>query len=125
MFGFVSACAKSAHVFQKHSNWLCGLYISNPSSDTKAFLATFPCALRLPNLQQYIFHCMLYGITLWAYLSEPFVKDSHINGKATISRAHLDHTLPLRTVTEKYTEILHVKKMADLVAVTQVLTFEN
>ena len=31
------------------------------------------------------FHCMHYGITLWAYLSEPLIRDSH--GKTTIPHA--------------------------------------
>ena len=30
-------------------------------------------------------HCMHYGITLWAYLSEPLIRDSH--GKTTIPHA--------------------------------------
>ena len=44
-------------------------------------------------------HCMHYGITLWAYLSEPLVKDSHKRStENTIPRApsHVI-TLPLRT----------------------------
>ena len=48
-------------------------------------------------------HCMHYGITLWAYLSELLVKDSHkrcfkFDGKTNntvCSKSH-DHTLPLR-----------------------------
>ena len=51
--------------------------------------------------QQYTIQCMHYSIyTLWAYLSEQLVKDSH-------KRLSL-----IVRVTEKYTETLHVKKMA-------------
>ena len=68
---------------------------------------------------------MDYGITLWAYLSESLVKESQasnrskLGGKATIPRAPsyvITHYRYVR-VTERYTETLHVKKMADLVAV--------
>ena len=74
--------------------------------------------------------CMHYGITLWAYLSEPLVKDSHKCLSLTeIPRAPshvITHYRYIR-VTERYTETLHVKKMADLVAVYNcitLLTFE-
>ena len=56
VFGSVLACARSAHRFQK--------------------LAQAP-------QQQYIVHCMHYGITLWAYLSEPLVKDNYICLRST------------------------------------------
>ena len=48
---------------------------------------------------------LIYGITLWAYLSEPLVKDSD-----------KCHRVCYVHVTERYTETLHMKKMADLVA---------
>ena len=65
-----------------------------------------------------------YGITLWAYLSEPLVKDNHkclsLMDKTTIPRAPSYVITHYRYVhvTERYTETLHVKKMADLVAVS-------
>ena len=45
---------------------------------------------------------MHYSITLWAYLSEPLVKDSHKRLSSTEKPQYrvlksLDHTLPLRT----------------------------
>ena len=48
-------------------------------------LITLPQTLRLFYVplrsqapqQQYTVHCMHYSITLWAYLSEPLIKDSH------------------------------------------------
>ena len=58
---------------------------------------------------------MHYGITLWAYLSEPLVKDE-FDRKTTIPHALsyvITHYRYIR-VTERYTEILHMKKMADL-----------
>ena len=68
-----------------------------------------------------------YGITLWAYLSEPLVKDSHKRPGSTekshytaIPRAPsyvITHYRYVR-VTGRYTETLHVKKMADLVGVS-------
>ena len=111
---YVLACAKSAHVLiQKLSYSLCELLS----------LITLPQTLRLFYLslrshapqQQYIVHCMHYGITLWAYLSEPLVKDSHkclsSMEKAIIPRAQvtsLDHTLPLHTCyREIYGNISH------------------
>ena len=66
-------------------------------------------------------HCMHYGITLWAYLSEPLIKDSHKRStENTIPRApsHVITHYRYVRVTERYTETLHVKKMADLVAVS-------
>ena len=45
------------------------------------------CAYLSQTHRPIALHCMHYGITLWAYLSEPLVKDSHKR----------DHTLPLRT----------------------------
>jgi len=74
---------------------------------------------------------MHYGITLWAYLSEPLVKElqtSKFDGKATINTTCSSHLIThyrYVRVTEKYMEILHVKKMADLVAVTQVYNASN
>ena len=58
---------------------------------------------------------MHYSIALWAYL----VKDSHKCLKTTIPCAPshvITHYRYIR-VTERYTETLHVKKMADLVTV--------
>ena len=76
----------------------------------------FHCILRLPNSSSYTIHCMHYGITLRAYLSEPFVKESHkrLNSMENVCSSHLiTHYVYVR-VTERYTETLHVKKMADL-----------
>ena len=44
-------------------------------------------------------HCMHYGITLWAYLSEPLVKDSHKRSMENTIPCAPSHviTLPLRT----------------------------
>ena len=52
--------------------------------------------------QQCIVHCMHYGITLWAYLSETLVKDNHKHLSSTEKSQYrvlksLDHTLLLRT----------------------------
>ena len=80
VFSSVLACAKSAHVFQKLSDSLCGLCLSfltnNSSSDTKTFLR-FIVFSGFPTAISYIVHCMHHGITQWAYLSEPLIKDSH------------------------------------------------
>ena len=68
------------------------------TSDTKAFYVS----LRSQGpQQQYIVHWMHYGITLWAYLSEPLIKDSnkrlHLTEKPQYHvLMSLDHTLPLR-----------------------------
>ena len=101
MFGSVLACAKSAHVFQKISCSLCGLSLYK--------LITLPQTVRLfyvslrsqASQQQYTIHCMHihYDITLWAYLSEPLVKDS----QATIMRHLITHYRYV-CVTERYTE---------------------
>ena len=91
VFGFVLVCAKSVHVFQKLSYSLCGLCL---------LLITLPQTVRLFYIslryqapqQQYIVHCMHYGITLWAYLSEPLVKESQtskFDRKATIPHAQV------------------------------------
>jgi len=50
----------------------------------------------------YIVHCMHYGTTLWAYLSEPLIKDSHKRLSLTEKPQYcmlksLDHTLLLCT----------------------------
>ena len=63
---------------------------------------------------------MHYGITLWAYLSEPLIKDSHKCLSLTEKPQYhvlksLDHYV---YVMKKYTETLHMMKMADLVTVT-------
>ena len=80
--------------------------------------------------QQHIIHCMHYSITLWVYLSEPFVKDSHKHLSSTKSHntacsSHLITHYRYARVTEKYTETLHVKKVADLVTVMQVYNASN
>ena len=70
VFGSVLACAKSAHMFCYS---LCGLCLTLPQT-----VRLFYASLRSQTpQQQYIIHCMHQGITLWAYLSEPLVKDSH------------------------------------------------
>ena len=60
---------------------------NNSSPDSKAFLRF------IAPQQQYTVHCMHNGITLWAYLSEPLVKDGHkrlkFDGKATIPCAQV------------------------------------
>ena len=63
---------------------------NNSSSDIKAFLR-FIVFSGSPTAVYHPLHA-LYGITLWAYLSEPLIKDSHrhtskFDGKATIPRA--------------------------------------
>ena len=73
--------------------------------------------------QQYIVHCMDYGITLCAYLSELLVKDSHKRLSSTEKPQcrvlkSLDHTLLLRTCYREIYGNIARKKMADLVAVT-------
>ena len=94
-------------------------FVSNNSETLRLFYVSLHS--RAPQ-QQYTVHCMHYGITLCAYLSEPFLKrqsqTSKFDRKATCNTElfkSLDHTLPLCMC---YREILHVKKMADLVAVT-------
>ena len=65
-------------------------------------------------------HCMPYSITMWAYLSELLIKDSHktskFDGKTTIPRAP-SHVLTHYCHGEVYGNIA-VRKMADLVAVS-------
>ena len=92
------ACVKSAHVFQKLSYLLCGLCLTLPQTLRLFYVSLHSQAPQ----QQYIVHCMHYGITLWAYLSEPLVKDSHKRLSSTEKPQYrvlksLDHTLPLRT----------------------------
>ena len=83
----------------------------------------FHCVLRLPNISTSSIG-MHYGITLQAYLSELLVKDSHKHisstekPQITTCSSHLITHYHYVRVTEKYMETLHVKKMADLVAVT-------
>ena len=64
------------------------------------------------------FHCMHYGNTLWAYLSEPLIKDSHQRLSSTEKPSHVVTHYHYVRVTERYTETLHMKKMADLVVVS-------
>ena len=94
--------------------------------------------LRLPRQQQYTVLSFLQckgmashkltssrglRITLWAYLSVDLVQDSHkrlsSTEKTTIPRApsHVITHYHYVCVTERYTETLYMKKMADLVAV--------
>ena len=73
--------------------------------------------------QQYIVHCMHYGITLWAYLSELLVKDSHKRLNLTEKPQYhvlksLDHTLLLRMCYGEIYGNIALEEMADLVAVT-------
>ena len=49
---------------------------NNSSSDTKVFLR-FIVFSGSSTVVSYIVHCMHYGTTLWAYLSELLIKDSH------------------------------------------------
>ena len=91
MFGSVLACM--CKVCSRVSEAL--LLTNNSFSDNKAFLhfiafSGSPTAVHRP-----------YDITLWTYLSEPLVKDSHIRLSST-EKQHcvlksLNHTLPLRT----------------------------
>ena len=90
------------------------------------FLLTLPQTVSLRSQgpqHQYTVHCMHFGITLLAYISEPLIKDSQKRLSLT-KKPHyrmlksLDHTLPLRMCYGRYMETLQVKKMADLVAVT-------
>ena len=64
---------------------------------------------------------LIYSITLWAYLPEPPVKDLHKSLSSTekpqyrvlqVTWSHI--TVTYIRVMERYKEILHVKKMADL-----------
>ena len=117
-FGSVLTCAKSAHVFQ---NFFLLDFVSNNSSST---LRLFYISLhsQAPE-QQYIVHCMHYGITLCAYFSELLVKDSHKCLSLTEKPqyyvpGHLTTHYHYVCDTKKYMETLHVKKMADLVTVT-------
>ena len=89
---------------------------NNSSSDSKGF-STFHCVLRLPQ-QQYTLHCMHYGITLWAYLSEPLIRVTNVyvrrKNHKNVRSCHLITHYRYVRFTERYTETLHVKKMADL-----------
>ena len=57
---------------------------------------------------------MHYGITLWAYLSEPLGHKRSTENTIRIPRApsHVITHYRYVRVTERYTETLHVKKMA-------------
>ena len=135
VFGSVLACAKSDHVFQKLFYSLCGLCLSlfrhyNSSSDSNVSLRSqapqqqytmlsFSSMRRNGHSHKLHVH---YGIALWAYLSEPLIKDSHKHLSSTekpqyhvlqVTRSHVYRYIH---VTERYTETLHMKKMADLVA---------
>ena len=105
-------------MFQKFSHWTLSP-ITLPQTLRLFYISL--CS-QAPQ-QQYIIHCMHYGITLWVYLSEPLVKDSHKCLSLTEKPqyhvpGHLITNYRYVRVTEKYTETLHVKKMADLVTVT-------
>ena len=103
VFGSVLACMCKVCSRVSEALLLALLIVSNnSSSDSKAFLRFIafsgsPTAVHCP-----------YGITLWAYLSEPLVKDSHKRLSRLITQYRYVR------VTEKYTETWHVKKMADL-----------
>ena len=110
-FGSVFACEKSAHMFQKLSYSLADFVSNNSSSDTKAFQC-FTVFSGSPTAVHHPLHALLYYT-----VGIPSVEDSHkhllkLDGKATITHYHYVR------VTKIYTETLHVKKMADLVAVT-------
>ena len=119
VFSFVFACAKSAHVFQKLSYSFCGLCLQ---------LITLPQTERLFYIllrsqapqQQYTVHCMHYSIILWAHLSEPLVKESQMskfdgkNHNTACSSYLITHYHYVR-VMDRYTETLHMKKMASVV----------
>ena len=92
-----------------------------PQSQIDLFTCTTVLHCAHTFLRPIALHCMHYGITLWAYLSEPLVKDNHKrSAENTIPRApsHVITHYRYVRVTERYTETLHVKKMADLVAVS-------
>ena len=61
---------------------------------------------------------MHYGNTLWAYLSEPLVKDSHQRLSLTEKPIHVITHYRYVRVMERYTETLHMNKMAYLVVVS-------
>ena len=116
VFGSVLACMCKVCSRASETLLLVLLTLSltiNSSSDSKAFLR-FIAFSGSPTA--YTIHCMHYGITLWAYLSEPLIKDGHKRLSSMEKLQYnvlksLDHTLPLRMW---YTETLHAKKMADL-----------
>ena len=64
---------------------------NNSSSDSKAFLRFIAFSGSTTAVHR------PYGITLWAYLSEPLVKDSHkclkFDGKTTTPRAQVANTV--------------------------------
>jgi len=94
MFSSFLACVSEAHLLALRTLSLItlprtvrGFYVSLRSQASQ---------------QQYTVHCMHYGITLWVYLSEPLVKESHQRLSSTEKPQYrvlksLDHTLPLRT----------------------------
>ena len=118
-----------------HIVWFCSYLCKVCSHVSEVFywtlsLITLPQTLRLFYIslhsqapeQQYIVHCMHYGITLWAYFSEPLVKDSHKCLSSTEKPqyyvpGHLTTHYRYVCDTKKCMETLHVKKMADLVTV--------
>ena len=65
---------------------------------------------------------LIYGIALWAYLSEHLVKDSPSSTEKLqycvlqVTWSHIYHYV---RVTKRYTKRLHVKKMVDLVLDSQ------
>ena len=85
VFSFVLACAKSDHMFWKHSYSLCGLCLPFVTITLPQTVRLFyvHCVLRLPNSSTLCFPFLRcedmatvtnsplhvhYGITLWAYL---------------------------------------------------------
>ena len=64
--------------------------------------------------------------TLWAYLTEALVKGSYKRLSLTEKPQYVSHVITHYRyvfVTERYTETLHVKKMADLNAVYKFIPY--
>ena len=77
-----------------------------PQSQTELFM----CTTGLHTLWAYLsqthrpiaLRCMHYGITLWAYLSEPLIKDSH----KLVSQARLSYAESLaRETSHKHQQV--------------------
>ena len=132
----------SAHVFQKLR--FADFVSNNSSSDTKVFLC-FIAFSGSPKAIHRPLHALRY-VLQWAYLSESLIKDSHkCLSSTTDNTVHVVHTslsmvrrkshtaCSNHLITQyryihvmgKYTETLHVKKMADLVPVTLVYNTSN
>ena len=80
--------------------------VQNPRPITRKMLGIYLSQTHRPIA----LHCMHYGITLWAYLSEPYVKDSlkslstTKNHNTACSKLLIGHHSYVR-VTEKYTAL--------------------